>query len=262
MKIMSVRLKSLLTAVILLIVVLVIFFTAHVLSDAVSAQTRMIPIYNVDTTEKKVAITFNCAVGNSDIDSILSTLDKYNVKSTFFLLGSWADDYIDEVQKIYDAGHEIGNHGYSHKDLPTMNYEDILLDIQKCNEAIRNITEQSPTLLRAPSGAYDNKTISAAENLGMTTIQWDVDSIDWKNLSADEIVNRITSKVKRGSIIQFHTGTEHTAQALPAILDYLFENNFRCVTVGNLIYRENYTIDHSGTQITENSHIEEYSTKY
>ena len=94
----------------------------------------MIPIYNVETAEKKVAITFNCAVGNSDIDSILETLDKYNVKATFFLLGSWADDYTDEVQKIYDAGHEIGNQGYSHKDLPTMNYEKIMLDIQKCNE--------------------------------------------------------------------------------------------------------------------------------
>ena len=70
-----------------------------------------------DTDEKKVAITFNCAVGNSDIDSILETLDKYNVKATFFLLGSWADDYTGKVQKIYDAGHEIGNHSYSHKDM-------------------------------------------------------------------------------------------------------------------------------------------------
>ena len=176
MKILSVRLKSvIITAFVLLIVVFGIFLTASSLSDVVSAEARMIPIYNVDTPENKVAVTFNCAVGNSDIDSILSTLDKYNIKATFFLLGSWADDYVDEVQKIYDAGHEIGNHGYSHKDLPTMNYENILLDIQKCNETVRNITGHSPTLLRAPSGAYDNKTISAAENLGMMTIQWDVE---------------------------------------------------------------------------------------
>ena len=176
MKILSVRIKSvIITAIVMLIVVFGIFITAHTLSDAVSVQARMIPIYNVDTQENKVAITFNCAVGNSDIDSILATLDKYNVKATFFLLGSWADDYPDEVQKIYDAGHEIGNHGYSHKDLPTMNYEKIMLDIQKCNEIVRNITGHSPALFRAPSGAYDNKTISAAENLGMMTIQWDVE---------------------------------------------------------------------------------------
>ena len=176
MKILSVKLKSvIITMVVILLVVFGIFMTAHTLSDAVSGEARMIPIYNVDTPENKVAVTFNCAVGNSDIDSILSTLDKYNIRATFFLLGSWADDYMEEVQKIYDAGHEIGNHGYSHKDLPTMNYENIMLDIQKCNETVRNITGHSPTLFRAPSGAYDNKTISAAENLGMVTLQWDAE---------------------------------------------------------------------------------------
>ncbi len=120
-------------------------------------------------------MTFNCAVGNWDIDSILATLNEYNVKVTFFLLGSWADDYTEKVQKIYDAGHEIGNHSYSHKDMPSMNYEDIMLDIQKCNETVRNITGHFPTLFRAPSCSYDNKTISAAENLGMVTIQWDAE---------------------------------------------------------------------------------------
>lgn len=178
MKILSVRLKSvIITAFVMLIVVFGIFMTAHTLSDAVSGEARMIPIYNVETPESTVAVTFNCAVGNSDIDSILTTLDEYHVKATFFLLGSWADDYTEEVQKIYDAGHEIGNHSYSHNDMPSMNYEDILLDIQKCNETVRNITGHSPTMFRAPSGSYDNKTISAAENLGMMTIQWDVEPL-------------------------------------------------------------------------------------
>jgi len=178
MKILSVKLKSvIITMIVILAVVFGVFMTAHTLSDAVSTEARMIPIYNVDTPENKVAITFNCAVGNSDMDDILATLDEYGVKATFFLLGSWADDYTEEVQKIYDAGHEIGNHGYSHKDLPSMTYEDILLDLQKCNETIRNITGHSPTLFRAPSGSYDNKTISAAENLGMVTIQWDAEPL-------------------------------------------------------------------------------------
>lgn len=250
MKILSVKLKSIvITALVIIAVALGIFFTASKLSDAVSAEARMIPIYNVDTTENKVAVTFNCAVGNSDIDSILTTLDKYNIKATFFLLGSWADDYIDDVQKIYDAGHELGNHSYSHNDMPSMSYEDIILDIQKCNETVRNITGHSPTLFRAPSGSYDNKTISAAEELGMMTIQWDVDSIDWKNISAEEIFERVKSKIKSGSIIQLHTGTEHTAQALPQILDYIIANGFTAVTVGELIYTSDYKIDRNGTQI-------------
>ena len=111
MKILAVKLKSVIfTMIVMLIVVFGIFLTAHTLSDAVSGEARMIPIYNVDTDENKVAVTFNCAVGNSDIDSILAILDNYNIRATFFLLGSWADDYMEEVQKIYDAGHEIGNH--------------------------------------------------------------------------------------------------------------------------------------------------------
>ncbi len=177
MKILSVKLKSvIITMAVILLVVFGIFMTAHTLSDAVSGEARMIPIYNVNTAENKIAMTFNCAVGNSDIDSILATLDEYNVKATFFLLGSWADDYIEEVQKIYDAGHKQGNHSYSHKDMPSMNYEDIMLDIQKYNETVRNITGHSPTLFRAPSGNYDNKTISAAENLSLVTIRWDAES--------------------------------------------------------------------------------------
>ena len=259
MKILALKLKSvIITIIVMLIVVFGIFMTAQTLSDAVSGEARMIPIYNVETAEKKVAITFNCAVGNSDIDSILSTLDKYNVKATFFLLGSWADDYINEVQKIYDAGHEIGNHGYSHKDLPTMNYENIVLDIQKCNETVRNITGHSPTLFRAPSGAYDNKTISAAENLGMMTIQWDVDTLDWKNNPADEIIDRVINKAGNGSIIQFHTGTAHTAEALPEILEFFKKNSISCVSVGELIYYDNFTINHNGTQI-QNQEVESES---
>ena len=254
MKIMSVKLKSvIITMIVILAVVYAIFFTASTLSDAVSAQARLIPIYNVDTTENKVAVTFNCAVGNSDIDEILETLDTYDVKATFFVLGSWADDYTDEVQKIYDAGHEIGNHSYSHKDMPSMNYEDIILDIQKCNETVRNITGHSPDLFRAPSGSYDNKTISAAENIGMMTIQWDVDSLDWKNISADEILKRVTTKVQKGSIIQLHTGTEHTAQALPQILKHLKNKKLSAVIVSDLLYYDNFIIDNNGMQICEES---------
>ena len=254
MKILSVKLKSvIITGTILIAVAVGIFLTASSLSDVVSAQVRLIPIYNVDTTENKVAVTFNCAVGNSDIDEILTILGNYNTKATFFLLGSWADTYPEEVQKIFDAGHEIGNHSYSHKDMPSLSFENILLDIQKCNETVRNITGFTPALFRAPSGAYDNKTISAAENLGMTTIQWDVDSLDWKNISAEEIIKRVVTKTKNGSIIQLHTGTENTAEALPLILDYLLKANLTPVTVGELIYTDNYTINNNGMQLAEES---------
>lgn len=171
----SFRLRSvIITAVMLIVVCLCVYFFASQVSEAVSASERMVPIYNVDKDTNEVAITFNCAICG-DVDKILQILQEYNVKATFFMLGSWADAHHEEVTAIYEAGHELGNHSYSHNDMPSMNYEDIMLDIQKCNETVRNITGHSPTLFRAPSGSYDNKTISAAENLGMQTIQWNVE---------------------------------------------------------------------------------------
>ena len=249
MKIISFKLKSvLITAAIILAVTFGVLFAASKVTDAVNAGARMLPIYNVQTDSNNVAVTFNTANGDGETAEILSILEEYDVKATFFLLGSWADSHTDEVTAIYEAGHEIGNHSYSHNDMPQMTYEDILLDIGKCNTTIRNITGENPVLFRAPSGSYDNKTISAAESLGMYAVQWDVDSIDWKNISADEIIQRVTSKIKSGSIIQLHTGTEHTAEALPEILNYIKSNGFNPVTVGELILKDNYIIDNNGTQ--------------
>lgn len=249
MKIFSFKLKSIfITAAVLLAVTVGVFFMASLVNEAVSANDRMLPIYNVDKDTNEVAVTFNCAM-SGDIDRILAILEAYEVKCTFFLLGSWAEAHADEVKAIYEAGHEIGNHSYSHNDMPSMSYEDIILDIQKCNDIVKSITGYSPTLFRAPSGSYDNKTISAAEELGMTAIQWDADSVDWKNISADEILGRITSKAKSGSVIQLHSGTDHTAEALPQILDYLKDNGFTCVTVSELIYHSDYKINSNGTQM-------------
>ena len=176
MKFFSFRLKSIIiTAVIIVAVCVGVYFMASQVSEAVSASERLIPIYNVDKNTNEVAITFNCAVGGEDIGTILSVLDKYDVKATFFMLGSWAENHHEEVTAIFNAGHELGNHSYSHNDMPSMSYDDIMQDIQKCNETVRSITGTATTLFRAPSGSYDNKTISAAENLGMKTVQWDVE---------------------------------------------------------------------------------------
>lgn len=252
MKILSVKLKTvIITAVILLAAAAGVFFLASTVNEAVYGENRKIPIYAVDTNEQKIAVTFNCANGNSDIDTILETLDKYDVKATFFMLGSWAEKNPDSVKKIASAGHEIGNHSYSHKDMPSLSFEDAVNDIRKCNDVLLDITGKKVTLFRAPSGSYDDKTVSAAEEIGMTTIQWSVDTIDWKNISADEIIQKVTSKAHSGDIIQLHTGTEHTAEALPEILSFLKKENYSCVTVGELILKNNYYIDNNGIQKCE-----------
>ena len=211
-------------------------------------SSRKIPVYKVDTAEKKVALTFNCADGDEDVVSILSTLEKYNIKATFFPLGIWVKAHPDSLKRIYEKGHEIGNHSFSHADCVTLTRTEIYDEIIKCNEAVKSVTGKCPVLFRAPSGSYDNKTIESAESAGMTVIQWSVDSVDWRNNSADEIYDRVVNKAEAGDIIQFHTGTASTAAVLERIITELLNRGFSFVTVGELIYSQPYTVDHAGVQ--------------
>ncbi len=249
MKIFSIRLKTAVLITALLFAVLsATFVLISQIGISAMSEKRLVPIYRVDKATNEVAVTFNCANGTEDIDSILATLGKHNVTATFFMLGLWAEAHPQEVLKIYESGHEIGNHSYSHKDPVKMTTESVTEDIEKCNSIVKEITGISPEYFRAPSGSYDNKTINAAKSLGMTVIQWDTDSVDWKNISSKEIIKRVTSKVKSGSVIQLHTGTEHTADSLDEILTFLDDNGFECVSVGNLLYKNNYSVDSNGVQ--------------
>lgn len=249
MRLISIKLKSIIiTGVIILCVVFSVLFMARGLNDAVYSENRLLPIYNVKTDESKVALTFNVAAGG-DIDEILNILDKYNVKSTFFFLGCYAEKNPEDVKKIIGAGHEAGNHSYSHKDPKLQTEREIAEDISKCNSLIESISGVKPKLYRPPSGSYDNKTIDGANSLCMTSIQWDVDTVDWKNISKDEIIARVRAKTKNGSIIQLHTGTKHTAEALEEIIVYLNSKNFKLVKVSELIFTDNFYIDNCGTQI-------------
>lgn len=214
----------------------------------VDAQERKIPIYKVDCDEKTVALTFNCADGDEDVVSILSALDKYNIKATFFPLGIWIDAHPDSLKKIYEKGHEIGNHSFSHADCVQLTRTEIYDEIIKCNERVKSVTGFYPNLFRCPSGSYDNKTIEAALCAGMTTIQWSVDSVDWRNNSREEIYSRVVDNVSCGDIIQFHTGTANTAGVIESIITGLKEKGYSFKTVGEMIYSEPYRIDHAGVQ--------------
>ena len=126
-------------------------------------------------------------------------------------------------------------------------------ELNTCNRKIEEITGVKPNLFRAPYGDYDNATLDAAESAGMYTIQWDVDSLDWKdNATPDSICKRVTEKVKNGSIILFHNDAEYTPDALPNILKTLKEQGYEFVFINDLIYKENYEIIHDGTQCKVN----------
>ena len=163
-----------LLAVWILVLAAVVTLTA---TKAVNAAPRRIPVYAVETKEKKVALTFNCAWGDETTDGILEILKENGVRATFFFVGDFAEKYPESVKKIYNAGHEIGNHSDAHRDPTRMSFAEIAADISACNEKLSSLTGQTPVLYRAPSGAYDNNTVEAAESLGMTAIQWSADPL-------------------------------------------------------------------------------------
>ena len=244
--------KQIVTVVILLVWLAAISFVVFkCLSDTfASASERKIPVYSVETDEKQIALTFNCAWGDETTDEILDILKENDIKCTFFIVGEFAEKYPEAVRKIYNAGHEIANHSMHHTDPTTQEFSEIAADIDECNKLLKNITGVSEIkLYRAPSGSYDNKTVEAAQSLGMMCIQWDVDSIDWKNPSADTIVSRVCNKVKNGSVVLFHLGKENTLEALPDIINKLSLQGYSFVRVSDMVYLDNYTVDGTGRQI-------------
>lgn len=222
-----------------------------VLSVGVFADTeRKLPIYCVGTEEKSIALTFDAAWGADDTDTLIEVLKRYNASATFFVVGEWVDKYPEQVKKLHEAGHDVMNHSSTHPYMTKLSKEKMISELQVCNQKIAAITGVVPTLFRCPYGDYNNNVVNTVEEQGMYTIQWDVDSLDWKDTATVEsIVTRVTGKVKNGSIVLFHNDAEYTPEALPIILEKLTAEGYTFKKAADLIYKDNYKILHDGTQI-------------
>lgn len=216
-----------------------------------ASQNRLLPVYCVETNEKLVSLTFDCAWGADDIQTIIETLNLNDVKATFFTVGTWVDNYPEAVKLLSDNNMEIGNHSNSHAHVNQMSYGEVLSDMSKCNEKIESITGKQVKYYRGPYGEYNNTVIAVAKEIGMQVIQWDVDTLDYNGLTGDEICARIKSKLKSGSIILMHNDTKYTASSLQQIIDTINGEGFEIVPLSELVYDENYTIDHTGRQVLE-----------
>lgn len=213
-----------------------------------SVSVRSLPIYSVDTEEKVAALGINCAWDNNDIPQMLKTLSDNQVKATFFILGQWCEKYPDSVKQIAAAGHEIASHGYSHTNMTSMETNQIAQEATKSMQVLEQATGQKPILLRPPSGDYNDRVIETIEGLGYIPIQWDVDTLDWQGLQTEEMLLRVTTKTQPGSILLLHSGAKYTAEALPEFIKSLKESGYTIKPVGEIIYKENYTIDVQGRQ--------------
>ncbi len=191
--------------------------------------------------------------GNEDTQQLIDILGQYDVKATFFVVGEWVDKYPESVKALHDAGHEVMNHSNTHAHYPQLSAEEVEADLNACNDKIEAVTGVRPTLVRMPYGDYDDKSVNAVRAIGMEPIQWDVDSLDWKELTAPEITKRVTTKVQAGSIVLFHNAALHTPEALPGIIEALLQDGYTFVPISQLILPgtcgTDYTIDHTGRQM-------------
>lgn len=231
------------------IIIVSVISTPNASIIGVFSAERQVPIYSVDTDEKLAAITFDCAWGADDIPLILDTLRQADVKATFFMLGQWAEENPEMVKLMAKEGHDIANHSYSHLRMGSLDSGRINSEIKKCNDVLEKLTGSKCDLFRAPYGDYSNSLLSEARKQGYYTIQWNVDSLDWKpGISKEEILQRIRNKITPGSIILFHNDTPHTAKLLPEVIAELKAGGYKLVPTSELIMRENYYIDNEGRQ--------------
>lgn len=212
---------------------------------------RELPIYSVETDEKKIALSFDAAWGNEDTQKILDTLAKYNVHVTFFMTGGWVEKFPEDVKKIQAAGHDLGNHSENHKNMSQLSDEQCQEELMKVHNRIKELTGVKMNLFRPPYGDYDDHVITNAKKCGYFSIQWDVDSLDWKDYGVNSIIKTVTEHkaLKNGSIILMHNGAKYTAEALPVVIEKLQAAGYQIVPVSELIYKENYHLDVTGRQI-------------
>ena len=243
------RHRSTLSAIALVFAVVGIFWVVNTPAlVGVSASKRSLPVYCVQRDDKTVAVSFDAAWGNGDTQMLIDILDQYGVNATFFVVGDWVDKYPESVRALADAGNEVMNHSTSHAHFSKLSHNEIVRDVNLCSDKIEQITGVRPTLFRCPYGEYDDHVIQAVNSLGMTAVQWDVDSLDWKGISAEEIQRRVLDRVQPGSIVLFHNAAENTPEALPGILESLIANGYRIVPISQLLLQGDCFIDNTGRQ--------------
>lgn len=255
MQFVTIRLKTLLLALAMGALFVVGAFTAKAAGaqEVYWSGPRALPIYSVEREDNAIAISFDCAWGVEHTDAILDALKEGGVRATFFTVQFWAEEHADYLKKVAEAGHEIGTHSATHSYMSRLSGEEIKAELRTSCEAISSVTGGKVELFRPPYGDYDDELIQTCNAMGLYPIQWDVDTLDWKDLSAAAITSRVLERVRSGSIILCHNNGLHTAEALPILIDALHAKGYHFLPIGELIYRENYTIDATGRQVAKSA---------
>lgn len=213
-----------------------------------AATTRELPVYNVDTEEKVLSISFDAAWGSANTEELLNILDRYEARTTFFLVGFWAEKFPELVAEIVARGHEIGNHSATHPHMSQLSAAQIREELRKTSDLVKSITGQPTTLFRPPYGEYNDLVVRVSREEGYECVQWNVDSLDWKNLGTQNMISQCTKAVNPGDIVLFHNDSKYILEALPTILEYYTQAGYRIIPISELLLEGETWIDHTGKQ--------------
>lgn len=229
-------------------ILLVIFIGGNRLEDTAAPVAAKKPVYSVNTKEKKIAFSFDAAWGADKTDSIMDILSANGANATFFLVGFWAEKYPEKVKAIHGNGFELGNHSANHPKMSKLGPADQQREIESVNDKLLALTGQKPKFFRPPFGDYNDALLDTVTAQEMLCIQWSVDSLDWKEEGVQPLVDRVLKNTQPGSIVLFHNNAKYIVDALPTILKELKKKGYSIVSIGELVYSENYIIDSQGVQ--------------
>ncbi|MBQ6147039.1 MAG: polysaccharide deacetylase family protein [Clostridia bacterium] len=212
-------------------------------------KDRQLPVYGVGRGDNQIALTIDAAWDADKTPFILDTLDKYNIKATFFLCGVWVKQYPDFVKEIAKRGHEIGNHSLTHPHMSRMDSIAIQKELSDLDDMLEELTGRRSTLFRPPFGEYNDTVIKAAHEAGYEVIQWSRDTVDWKqDRSAQTILDGVLKKLQSGDIILCHNNGYKIETYLPVLIETAQQKGFRFVTVSELLLSGETSIDSNGIQ--------------
>lgn len=215
-------------------------------------KPKKMPIHKVETEKKELSLTFDINWAEEDyIYDILTVLDKYNVKGTFFIMGKWVnytEDNLKKLQAIKDKGHEIGNHSYVHPNFSSISKERMIEEVKKTEDILKESIGVKTDLFRFPSGAFNEESLKVLEDLGYKNIQWNIDSVDWRNDGERVEYERVIKKIENGSILLFHNNAKYTPKNLDKIISELLEKGYEFKKVSEILIDKNYKIDNVGIQ--------------
>ena len=217
-------------------------------ATAVVAKKRELPVYSVERDDKVLSISFDASWGADKTIAILDILDRYDVKTTFFLVGGWVDKYPEMVEEIFARGHEIGNHSNTHPHMSQLSESDIREELRIMSDKVEKLTGVRPTLFRPPYGDYNDRVVLVSRAEGYECVQWSIDSLDWKDRGTEDIIKQCTHRVDNGDIVLFHNDSNDIVNALPSVIEHYQGLGYTIIPVSELLLEGEYTIDVQGKQ--------------